>query len=69
MLTKIEKYGVDTFPGHIACDSGSRSEIVIPLRNGEGEVIGVPDLDSHEPSRFDEDDRAGLSGVVEILCG
>jgi L-methionine (R)-S-oxide reductase len=56
---------VHAFPGHIACDSASRSELVVPLiRNGE--VIGVLDLDSPEPGRFDEEDREGCEALVRI---
>jgi len=55
---------VDAFPGHIACDSASRSELVVPLRRGD-KVIGVIDLDSPTPGRFDSDDRAGIEGVAQ----
>ena len=51
---------VHAFPGHIACDAASRSEIVVPLVH-QGELIGVWDVDSPVPGRFDEDDRQGLS--------
>jgi GAF domain-containing protein len=54
---------VHTFPGHIACDPDSRSEIVLPLRREE-DLWGVLDLDSPLPGRFDEEDRAGLEGLV-----
>lgn len=57
---------VHEFPGHIACDSASRSEIVIPL-HAAGKVVGVLDIDSPSPARFDEEDRAGLSEFVKIL--
>lgn len=60
-------YDVHLFPGHIACDSASNSEIVIPLRKG-GEIIGVLDIDSPSIGRFDERDKAGLeefAGIVE----
>ncbi|MEV0356404.1 GAF domain-containing protein [Nocardia sp. NPDC050697] len=57
---------VHAFPGHIACDADSRSEIVIPLRRG-GAVIGVLDLDSPKPGRFDEVDRAGLEGLAAVF--
>ena len=57
---------VHQFPGHIACDADSRSEVVIPIiRNGT--LIGVLDLDSPQLSRFDDDDRAGLESVVEVF--
>lgn len=57
---------VHLFPGHIACDSASRSEIVIPIRF-EGKVVGVLDIDSPVLGRFDEEDRAGLEELAEIL--
>lgn len=57
---------VHAFPGHIACDSASRSEIVVPLvRNGA--LFGVLDLDSPRESRFDADDAAGLEAAVACL--
>ena len=57
---------VEAFPGHIACDSASRSELVVPLiRNGA--VIGVLDLDAPRAGRFDEADRAGVERLVEIF--
>ncbi|HVJ39027.1 MAG TPA: GAF domain-containing protein [Stenotrophomonas sp.] len=57
---------VDAFPGHIACDSASRSELVVPLvRNGE--LIGVLDLDSPQLARFDAQDQAGLEAVAQIF--
>lgn len=57
---------VHLFPGHIACDSASRSEVVLPLiRNGR--LIGVMDIDSPVPGRFDEEDAAGLSLLCEAL--
>ncbi len=58
---------VHAFPGHIACDSRSRSELVVPLHGPEGAVMGVLDVDSHEPSRFDEGDLAGYTLVVRVL--
>ena len=57
---------VDQFPGHIACDSASRSEIVIPLIVN-GRVIGVLDIDSPSLARFTEADRVGLESVVTAL--
>jgi L-methionine (R)-S-oxide reductase len=54
---------VDAFPGHIACDSASRSEVVIPIVHGD-RVVGVLDLDSPVPGRFDESDARGLEAVV-----
>lgn len=57
---------VHAFPGHIACDADSRSEIVVPLL-ADGRVIGVLDLDSPHPARFDEADRAGLEALAALL--
>ena len=57
---------VHAFPGHIACDSASRSEIVVPIHVG-GEVIGVLDIDSPLPARFTQADRAGLTQLVETI--
>ena len=54
---------VHAFPGHIACDSASRSEIVIPLLR-DGALIGVLDIDSPLPARFDEDDQRGLEAIA-----
>jgi len=57
---------VNEFPGHIACDSASKSEIVVPMiRNGE--LLGVLDLDSPNLARFDEQDREGLEEFVRVL--
>ena len=56
---------VHAFPGHIACDAASRSEVVVPLLRGE-ELIGVFDLDSPLPGRFDADDQAGLEALAGI---
>ncbi|WP_107838062.1 GAF domain-containing protein [Metasolibacillus meyeri] len=57
---------VHAFPGHIACDAASNSEIVIPLLK-EGEVIGVLDIDSPIKNRFSEDDERGLTLFVQTL--
>ena len=54
---------VHAFPGHIACDSASRSELVVPLVL-DGELLGVFDLDSPEPDRFDLDDQHGLEAIA-----
>lgn len=62
---------VHTFPGHIACDSASNSEIVVPLRHG-GRVVGVLDIDSPHLGRFDPEDQAGLEAFAALLeqrCG
>ena len=57
---------VHEFPGHIACDSASNSEIVIPI-HVDGEIWGVLDIDSPYLNRFTEEDKAGLEQFVEIL--
>lgn len=57
---------VNEFSGHIACDSASNSEIVIPLLRGD-QLLGVLDVDSPRRARFDEEDRRGLEAVVAIL--
>jgi GAF domain-containing protein len=60
---------VDAFPGHIACSSSTRSEIVLPVRNGKGEVIGVFDIDSDRPAAFTEADAAGLQAILDRVFG
>jgi L-methionine (R)-S-oxide reductase len=57
---------VNEFPGHIACDAASRSEIVLPLVQS-GKLLGVLDLDSPNLSRFDHEDRDGLQAAVNLL--
>ena len=57
---------VHTFPGHIACDAASRSEVVVPIHE-QGAIAGVLDLDSTVLARFDEDDAQGLELVVATL--
>ena len=57
---------VHAFPGHIACDAASRSEIVVPLIERE-RLLGVLDLDSPELARFDAEDRVGLNAAVALL--
>ncbi len=58
---------VHEFPGHIACDSRSNSEIVVPLKNAEGMIIGVLDVDSKALDAFDECDRGGLEKILSLL--
>lgn len=58
---------VHEFPGHIACDAASRSEIVVPLVDVSGELIGVWDVDSPRLARFDEDDRAGMEALAAVF--
>ena len=57
---------VDAFPGHIACDSASRSELVVPLVKGDT-LIGVLDLDSPLLARFDAEDQAGLEAIAAVF--
>ena len=57
---------VHDFPGHIACDSRARSEIVVPVRNAEGRLAAVLDIDSHQPGSFDEADRLGLERLAGL---
>lgn len=57
---------VDAFPGHIPCDSASRSEVVVPLERS-GEIIGVLDVDSPVPARFDADDLAGIERLAAVF--
>ena len=59
-------FDVHAFPGHIACDSASRSELVVPLRKN-GAVFGVLDLDSPSLSRFTETDREGMERLAAVL--
>ena len=59
---------VDAFPGHIACDTTARSEIVVPVRNRDGAVIAVLDVDSRQLAAFDEIDREGLEAVARELA-
>jgi GAF domain-containing protein len=56
---------VDTFPGHITCDARARSEIVVPVRGPDGELIAVLDIDSEETNTFDDEDRAALERIVQ----
>lgn len=57
---------VDAFPGHIACDSASRSELVVPLVQGDA-LVGVFDIDSPVTARFDADDQAGLEAIAQVF--
>lgn len=58
---------VHAFPGHIACDAESRSELVVPVAIG-GRVVAVIDLDSPTPSRFDEEDAAGMQLIAQVAA-
>ena len=57
---------VHAFPGHIACDAASASEIVVPLVAADGRLLGVLDLDSPVTARFDDEDRIGLERVAAL---
>lgn len=57
---------VEAFPGHIACDSASRSEIVFPIRI-DGEIVGVLDIDSPKLNRFQDEDETGLASCVRVI--
>jgi GAF domain-containing protein len=58
---------VDQFPGHIACSSLSRSEIVVPMTDGQGQTKGVLDIDSDSLNAFDDTDRQYLERLVSLL--
>src|ERR1043165_9729953 len=66
--TTILVGAVSQFPGHIACDSASKSEIVVPLLSADSHLLGVLDVDSPELDRFDADDEAGLSEIGKIVA-
>ena len=59
---------VRLFPGHIACDSRSLSEIVVPVRGAFGAIVAVLDVDSDKTAQFDDEDREGLEAVVALLA-
>jgi L-methionine (R)-S-oxide reductase len=56
---------VDAFPGHIACASSTRSELVLPVFDGQGQVIGVFDIDSNQPDAFTQTDADALSEILK----
>ena len=58
---------VHDFPGHIACDSASSAEIVIPLHGPDGQVLAVPDIDSPLPGRFSQEDQTALEAFARVL--
>lgn len=60
---------VHAFEGHIACDALARSEIVVPVLDAHDRLVAVLDIDSHQPSSFDEEDRTGLEAIVASLAG
>ena len=60
---------VEAFPGHIACSSSTRSEIVLPVRNGTGDLLGVLDIDSDQPAAFTQTDADNLSVILKGIFG
>ncbi len=58
---------VEQFPGHIACNSASRSEIVVPVYNRERQIVAVLDIDSDQPGAFDETDQLWLERIVAVF--
>lgn len=56
---------VEAFPGHIACASSTRSELVLPVRNGDGALIGVFDIDSDKPEAFTRDDAEQIAAILK----
>ena len=58
---------VHAFPGHIACDSRSNSEVVVPVRDGEGDIVAVLDVDSEQPAAFTEVDVEGLERIAALI--
>lgn len=58
---------VHAFAGHVACDARSRSEIVVPVRDAQGTIVAVLDVDSDRPDAFSEVDREGLEAIVALL--
>jgi L-methionine (R)-S-oxide reductase len=66
--TTIRVADVNEFPGHIACDTASRSEIVVPMLAGDSHLLGVLDIDSPDLDRFDAEDEAGLSAIARIIA-
>lgn len=58
---------VEQFPGHIACDPRSKSEIVLPVRNSNNEIIGVLDIDGRELNAFDKTDEQELSRIIRLI--
>lgn len=66
--TTIRVANVNEYPGHIACDSASKSEIVIPLVSDDSHILGVLDVDSPELARFDAQDEEGLGAIGKIIA-
>jgi GAF domain-containing protein len=59
---------VNEFPGHIACDTASQSELVVPLTSEDAHLLGVLDIDSPELNRFDAEDEAGFREIGKIIA-
>ena len=66
--TTIRVADVNEFPGHIACDIASKSEIVVPLTSDDSHLIGVLDVDSPEVNRFDADDEEGFRAIGKVIA-
>jgi len=66
--TTIRVADVNQFPGHIACDTASKSEIVVPLLSDDSHLLGVLDVDSPELDRFDPDDEEGFRAIGKIIA-
>jgi GAF domain-containing protein len=66
--TAIRVADVNEFPGHIACDTASKSEVVVPLVSDDSHLLGVLDVDSPELDRFDAEDEAGLREIGKIIA-
>lgn len=58
---------VDAFPGHIACASATRSELVLPVYNDAGTLLGVFDIDSNQPAAFDENDATHMASILKAV--
>ena len=66
--TTIRVANVNEYPGHIVCDSASKSEIVVPLVSDDSHILGVLDVDSPELERFDAEDEEGLCAIGKIIA-
>jgi L-methionine (R)-S-oxide reductase len=66
--TTMRVADVNEFPGHIACDTASKSEIVVPLTSDDSHLLGVLDVDSPELERFDEEDETGFRAIGKIVA-
>ena len=66
--TTIRVANVNEYPGHIVCDSASKSEIVVPLVSDDSHILGVLDVDSPELERFDAEDEEGLRAIGKIIA-